>query len=821
MTCRESGLTSAATTIARCMTGLEDRQILSLSHRLQTEFGSENGGVPPTSEEWNAYISEMVNQLSRRELYITPGSSNPIPRLERARHQTPSRERFEASRRILAVATAAQRRQEEFFQQTDRSTGAADGTAAARFRVLSEDPSTPVPPREWRERFLTQATMPTDTRSMAAYYAMGYNVDSDTTATYPVVRRQAVEGSSFLLEEGYDPASGRFEIVMRSHPDRVYAYRLPENVYREFSSASSPGSYYSRNIRGNRAYQYSTAAESTAAGVATRCGTCGQFENAAAHACPVTGSPEAQEHDVQRIVAQRRGTPPPAAPLFLPSRLPHSSYSFSGRRLGVFNMPSSSTVQTNIPVGSEAYMFVSATGMSGEGNVRGYVQVRRVSENEWTAAIPTSSLGRGRQVLSCSCPSYRRNRTCVHVTAVANAVETKLVSPEYSTERLEMIQRAAERAQQLADANVTSITHANWQPPRSSFSEDTTIFQSFYAAAKTAFTAYQSDPENNPFPVPYYEGKAFGGVGSRETGRGFGIEIEYDFPDSMSYADRRQANVSIGRALHQAGLTPAAGQRGYGATHGQTRYNHQGGWSFESDPTTSGEIVSPICYDEAETWESIKKVTDILAEHGAVASQRCGMHIHVGTKDYDSSIDKYTRLMKTVKENEDLLYRMSANPKRGAHRGTGYCRPNAETVPSRYRTMTDMRYHHSGHHLSMNLQSVTGRSSDNVEFRTFDASLEPGVIQAQIGLALYMTEGAHRADLPMPTEVHPLGEKRGRSRRDQEPLRGEAWKNSTAEVRKFIDRFLPGTTENDSENPQIRQFVSLFAISKWQRGTVR
>jgi hypothetical protein len=115
----------------------------------------------------------------------------------------------------------------------------------------------------------------------------------------------------------------------------------------------------------------------------------------------------------------------------------------------------------------------------------------------------------------------------------------------------------------------------------------------------------------------------------------------------------------------------------------------------------------------------------------------------------------------------------------------------------------------------MNLQSVTGRASDNVEFRTFDASLEPGVIQAQIGFALYMAEGAKRDDLPMPTETHALGEKRS-ERRGREPLRGEAWKASTAGARQFIDKFLPGTTADDSENPQIRQFVSLFAVGKWQ-----
>jgi hypothetical protein len=117
------------------------------------------------------------------------------------------------------------------------------------------------------------------------------------------------------------------------------------------------------------------------------------------------------------------------------------------------------------------------------------------------------------------------------------------------------------------------------------------------------------------------------------------------------------------------------------------------------------------------------------------------------------------------------------------------------------------------------MQATSGNvSSDNVEFRTFDSSLNAGVIQAQIGLSLYLVEGALRPDTIDPRDYtrHPLGESLTANPR-RTNLTGEAWHATTKGIRTFIDKYLPGTTSDDAANPQVNQLVSLFAVGKWQK----
>ena len=227
-------------------------------------------------------------------------------------------------------------------------------------------------------------------------------------------------------------------------------------------------------------------------------------------------------------------------------------------------------------------------------------------------------------------------------------------------------------------------------------------------------------------------------------------------------------------------------------------------------------------YDEPETWSNLAAVCKILKEAGAISSKRAGAHVHVGVGDYDHRVENHTRLINSVKNNEDLLYRLSANPSTKTHRGLGYCSPNT-SAPESYASISDSVSHNIGHNRALNLQSVKARSSgangrdrDHVEFRTFDSSLEASVIQAQIGVAVYMTEAALRVESPaLDSTRRSFGDNARLLGRNEAGNTLEEWNQSTLDMRKFLDKFVPGS-DSEKDNPQLRQLMALYAVTRWQ-----
>ncbi|MCA1702142.1 MAG: hypothetical protein LC808_02275 [Actinobacteria bacterium] len=121
---------------------------------------------------------------------------------------------------------------------------------------------------------------------------------------------------------------------------------------------------------------------------------------------------------------------------------------------------------------------------------------------------------------------------------------------------------------------------------------------------------------------------------------------------------------------------------------------------------------------------------------------------------------------------------------------------------------------HGSHGLGMNFAAAhSGRASDHVEFRMWDSSLDPGVIQTQVKVSLGMTQAAlasRGGAAPGPAE--PIGTHRaanaelGRGGR----LRGEAWQRDTHGFRRLVDRVF--TRDVDKT-----QATALFAVTRWQR----
>lgn len=329
------------------------------------------------------------------------------------------------------------------------------------------------------------------------------------------------------------------------------------------------------------------------------------------------------------------------------------------------------------------------------------------------------------------------------------------------------------------------------------YSEQMEAFQQAYDDARARIEA--GEPA-----VPYLTENATGGLGAREGGRGFGVEIEFDLPPRNEDA----ALDEIGRDLHAAGLTQTPYMLDYHEAGSYT--DNPGGWRLESDCTVSGEIVSPIMYDTPETWNNLARVCDIVRRHGGRASVRTGGHVHVSAGDYDHSVSNHHRLIGMVAEHEDTMYRLAQNPAARAHRGLTWCRPN--TLPSEgYTSLRDVHVRNAGHDLGVNMQSLYGRSSDHVEYRMWDGSLDPGVIQAQVKVSLGVTEEAFRLAHQTPS-LHlqePVGSHLARNPREQR-LTGEAWQEDTESIRRLVDTIFH--REQDKA-----QATALFAATRWQR----
>jgi hypothetical protein len=134
-----------------------------------------------------------------------------------------------------------------------------------------------------------------------------------------------------------------------------------------------------------------------------------------------------------------------------------------------------------------------------------------------------------------------------------------------------------------------------------------------------------------------------------------------------------------------------------------------------------------------------------------------------------------------------------------------------------YTTVNEVRNTQSGHHIGLNMQSVQGRRRDHVEFRTFDATLNPALIQTHAAIAMYMAEGATReGGSQIPNERRMALGTRLNANPDRGSLTGAQWRESTAGIRGFIDRFVPDPDGQGKDNPRLRQLVGLFALTKWQ-----
>nr|MBC9704987.1 amidoligase family protein [Enterococcus sp.] len=300
--------------------------------------------------------------------------------------------------------------------------------------------------------------------------------------------------------------------------------------------------------------------------------------------------------------------------------------------------------------------------------------------------------------------------------------------------------------------------------------------------------------------------------------RAFGVELEFDIKQGV---DRRLALRKIGEELYAAGLTNTSRQTYY---HSAAENGYQK-WSFEEDCTVDAELVSPIMKDTPEHWEELRQVIEIVERNGGVASTRAGSHVHVSSGSYQTKVAPHAELLRTFNANEDIMYRMAADPKRGKHRGTRWCAPNAND-PEQEISKDDARsirvLEQYDHALGLNFESADNNNwkKANVEFRLWDSTLDAGVIQQQVAVSVAMTDYAERKVETEGTSKKSEGERRtiGHGRQQETNVfsahgvdkhNDQTFAESHAEAAAFFDKMFRTKKQRDAA-------ASLFALNKWQ-----
>ncbi|MEV4115791.1 NUDIX domain-containing protein [Nonomuraea sp. NPDC049695] len=339
--------------------------------------------------------------------------------------------------------------------------------------------------------------------------------------------------------------------------------------------------------------------------------------------------------------------------------------------------------------------------------------------------------------------------------------------------------------------------------PEVSFTRDFAAFRRAYDRALER--AARGEPV-----IPYMTENATASLGARDGGRGFGLELEFDLPGPAA----GRVLEDIARALHEAGLTGDAQVHSYHAMQGQGyRSGKNGGrglWRLEKDGTVAGELVSPILYDEPATWENLRIACEIIRAHGGTATVSTGGHVHVSTHDYDHIVEHHTGVLDYVDHHSDTLYRLGHNPERESHRGLQYCQPNQRPAAG-YEPMGPMRNSNSNRKVAVNMAGMKGSSKDHIEFRLWDGSLDPAVIQSQTKVSIALVEAVLRNA--------PLGDLPNMGRRDRlgthAGLRNlgaalDLTERGSLSFRSLVDELFWRAADKE-------QLTALYAATRWVR----
>lgn len=850
MSCRTTPAGSAFTSYARFANGshLSDVATLSTFHYLRS---LHQGRDPETrrsysDEDYRALLRRQLDRVHRLTHLSEARRNSMIARLEQALNDpsTPDQATLYALHNLNPTIRDRGRSQQTFLMEYSRTTGVSYTDALESWRThensidrsrSAANPDTFTDENRARARELG---IPQDPGSVHAMAMLDQELEIHDIAQ-AMSQPQRIERISSnisadgytITEHGFDPRSGRLEIVAvdASGETHFWSYRDVSEEDYNWGVGGDLGAWWSTAIHGNAQHAYANRREAARAGIAPRCAVCGQFANAS-HACPVLPEPTIFSSYSGRWTRQEVIAPEEAL-------TDANGYTISNGRFQI-RLPGAMRIREafsngpiRVPI-SEWFSHFATNAETGDRryqNARIHGEILAYRNEEGEIAFNVAGL-------TCSCDAYVNNGSCPHVDMSALALRSRLIPPTRTPARNLTPEERAERiaeAQRLAEAaaasdwtrNEETLAEARRTWRRDSevvYSEDFEAFESAYTAAVERASASETPS------ISYMREDALGGMAARGSGQAFGVEIEYDFPSSMGWAERQSANRQIGIELHAAGLASEPTQQGYGASRRygfrDTHKTRDGvsTWSFERDGSVGGgELVTPAMYDEPETWEKLEKAVEILTRHGAVTSRKAGAHIHVGTASYQGDGSKYTELARLMTQHEDVMLRVAADPNRGTHRNTQYTSPLSEVPVDGFSDVSAAKRWQSSRTRALNLMSVknTGEdhTGDHVEFRIFDSSLNAGTIQAQIRTAVAMTNAAARiaGEGPTARKKEVAGSHADRAKaRGRRRMTSEDIKEDTSTFRSLLDTLFTRKADKD-------QLIEVFAHTKWVKRSGR
>ena len=814
MSCRSTPVSSAITTLARKnATGLTDEQCQSVFHMLQREYrlmpeppemGQEQYLLAVANARQQVAADPLTDKRRTRVLNRLEGAENadlPSERVIYSLLHVRNRSAFYAARQRSWISRMANRigvPAEELHKDFVRYQTEID---------RSRDAILPDYTEENRSAGLAAGLLDEagTIHAMLRIQEKVREAEAEHSLSLPrrILRQQlhvtdtGIPNLSFI-EGGWDIRTGRLELLSQ-HDDGTQSnlsyHHVPESVWRDILNGD--GTSWYTNVRGNPSYAYADSVSAVLDAAAPRCGLCGQFADTS-HTCPVGQEPEDLSRDSARRRWSRGNDPASETGVLMPSVQDFREALGRGA--------------VRVSDVNETFVAQRRDGAPLRGNITGDVIVYR-DEN---GILQINTLP-----LACTCSEYANLNHCGHADVYAGAIQFRLEPPLGQGPRVRYTPE--ERAQHLAEETAAGIAarqhdwmlhddtaneaRRTWRRNTGMlYSEHFTEFHHVYSAVT---------PET---PVPYMMHNALDGSFTRGSGQAFGVEIEYDFPEDWTSEQIVQANRRIGEALYARGLTPSAERKDWHASHVKGfQDTHTGNWSFERDGSVQGgEIVTPGMYDEPETWENIAFVCELLKSEKAIASRRAGSHVHVGTGTYHGDTAAYAELARMFVQHEDVLYRLSSDPtKNSIHRPVGYCRPNSDVPVPGFTDISHLSgWHESDRFYGLNFNGVTGGALDHPEFRLFDASLDPGTIQAQVKLATGMVLAAKRiSDAGIVTQrpKEPIGShhRRASARGRRRHSRQDIFDDSLT-TRSLLDTLFRRQEDKD-------QLIVVYAQTKWAK----
>lgn len=824
MTCRETDVSSAVTSYGRIAHGLTENEMQGVFHPLVDEGASATWTDP---DEFAAFVADLSGRVEH-DPDLSPKRKKSI--LDRLRAATPDSTPpgvFYAVRRFPERARLARHALDGYYDAVARDLG----VTRADVQALADEYATVArlggrgthAPDTFLQGFTGRAEaahLPLDRISAYAFSQIEARRAANL-ALQPTRATVVMEplDTDTIAAIGYNPSVGHAEVEFRSRPGHPYGYRMPPQVWTEFRTSPDPEAFYYARIRGNPDYMYATADDAEAMRTLRKCPTCGQYAALAGHACPPRGSVEERSRTVRLARAAVLGTPVDAP-------------------LGV---------RVATPTRWTYYEHATETGGTGDVATVGLSDARAAARRDTVASIPVRGrsvdpdqtthtvqgrvlveyLGRGRgyyltavttpgdsgdDQLRCTCPDYAATYTCPHVRGLVADISNRLNADRVADPTTVAPGRRVDPAALTPDHSDAPEPARNTAPLRVAWHQPETLWRDDPTRWITANANAVADARRGTNPIPYFTEDVTAGMGDRATGRSFGVEIEFDLPPKMSADERDAALAGIGRALYRMGLTPTPRQEEYEEQRSRGYADeHDRGWAFKKDLSCHGEITSPIMWDEAATWTNLRRVCDTVHRYGGRATVNTGTHVHVSTADFGGAGDAHARLVELVNDHEDDLYRLATSPYRGTHRGIAYCTPN--TTPSAGFTVAiDARVAQGERDVAVNFDGVTGAASDHVEYRLWDGTLDPAVIQTQIKVSLAMTQAAARPDQPErdPSTAASLGEHAANPSRGPGGIARDV-ADSTG-FRALLDRVF----WRDRDKTQT---AALFALNPWQAVT--